>query len=64
MSTRVYNSSILTHSRSSLAVADGLYRASLLAPAVHMKERRDTARIEGRPGPQLYRLFTSVRSIA
>ena len=39
----------LTHSRSSLAVADGLYRAFLLALAVHMKERRATTRIEGRP---------------
>ena len=32
-----------------LAVADGLYKASLLAPAVHMKKRGATARIEGRP---------------
>ena len=40
----------LIHSRRSLAVADGLFLAFLLAPAVHMKERRVTARIEGRPG--------------
>ena len=40
----------LIHSRRSLAIADGLFLASLLAPAVHMKERRATIRIEGRPG--------------
>ena len=40
----------LIYSRRSLAVADGLFLASLLAPAVHMKERRATTRIEGRPG--------------
>ena len=40
-----------THSRRSLVVADGLFRASLLAPAVHMKERQAIARIEGPPRP-------------
>ena len=50
MSTIRALSRSLIHSRRSLAVADGLFLASLLAPAVHMKERRATTRIEGRPG--------------